>query len=281
MYKSTEGKEEVLAIYDEKMAELNIDYKSEYVETSFGKTHVIVTGDKANPPLVLMHGSNGCAPIALEVYPNLAATYCVYAVDMLAQPNKSEGKLLSMKDDSYGRWMTEVLAALELKSVKMVGFSLGGLAILKTLEYDESRVDEVFLAAPAYIVNGNPIRALLKIFIPMKRYMKRKEVRFIELFLKELFTDRDPFAVKYLSKVFLHFKMDFTPVPVIKQRDAARITTPITLFGADKDMMFPGEKMLKRAKKIFPSLKKSVLLKDSKHVQNRSDNDTIEQEICA
>ena len=39
--------------------------------------------------------------------------------------------------------------------------------------------------------------------------------------------------------------------------------------------MFPGVKMLKRVRKIFPSLKEAVLLKNSKHVQNRIDNNMI------
>jgi hypothetical protein len=37
--------------------------------------------------------------------------------------------------------------------------------------------------------------------------------------------------------------------------------------------------MLKRAKKIFPSLQKAILLEQSRHVQGRSDNDLIEQTI--
>jgi len=37
--------------------------------------------------------------------------------------------------------------------------------------------------------------------------------------------------------------------------------------------------MIKRATKIFPSLRKSRLLKHSKHVQNKEQNEMIEQEI--
>ncbi|MFK5972114.1 MAG: alpha/beta hydrolase, partial [Flavobacteriaceae bacterium] len=80
-------------------------------------------------------------------------------------------------------------------------------------------------------------------------------------------------------KVFLHFNIDFTSVPVIKKEEAQLIRTPITLFAAKKDIMFPGIKMLKRANKIFTSLKKTVLLKNSKHLQNSIDNYEIEKVI--
>lgn len=200
-------------------------------------------------------------------------------MDVLAQPNKSVETRLSMKDDSYGKWMNEIIADLKIESVTMAGFSFGGLIILKTLEYDESKIKEVYLSAPAYIVNGNPLKALLKVFLPMKIYMKTERRWFVEKFLSNLFTDRDEFAIEFLSKVFLEFEMDFTPVPVIDAKKAGEITTPITLFAAQNDILFPGNKMIKRAEKIFPSLRKSILLKHSKHVQNQEQNEIIEQKI--
>ncbi|MDB0037928.1 alpha/beta hydrolase, partial [bacterium] len=138
---------------------------------------------------------------------------------------------------------------------------------------------EVFLSAPAYVVNGNPIKALFKFFIPLKRYMRTKKSKYIDQFLANSFTQKDAFAHNYLSLVFTHFEMDFTPVPVIKKDEASKLMTPITLFGADQDIIFPGGKMIKRAKKIFPSLKHAQLLTNSKHVQDTADNTRIAQII--
>ena len=279
MFKSKKGKKEILHLYDEKLESLNIDYEYVTVNTTFGITNIIAAGDPENPPIIIVHGSNGCAPIALETYANLHKKYRVFAVDVLAQPNKSAETRLSMKDDSYGKWMNEVIATLKIDSVTMAGFSFGGLIILKTLEYDETKIREVYLSAPAHIVNGNPLKALFKVFIPMKRYMKTKKVKYVEKFLSHLFTDRDEFAIEFLSKVFLEFDMDFTPVPVIDANKAREITTPITIFAAQNDILFPGKKMIKRAVKIFPSLKKSTLLEHSKHVQNKDQNEVIESII--
>lgn len=279
LYKSELGKKEILNLYEQKLEDLEIDYKQQPVDTSFGKTNIIVIGDSTKPPLLIIHGSNGCAPISLETYPNLYKKFQVFAIDVLAQPNKSEGNRLNMKDNSYGLWMNELINKLNLKNITMAGFSFGGLIILKTLIQNEKNIKEVFLSAPAFIVNGNPLILLFKVFIPMKCYMKTKKLKYLEKFLKTLFTEPDTFALSYLSKVFLHFNMDFTPVPVIKEAEARLITTPINLFAAKNDIMFPGIKMLKRAKEIFPSLKVHILLKNSKHVQNRIDNDKIENLI--
>jgi len=275
LFKTELGKKEILSLYNEKLEEINTEYEYIKVNTSYGETNIITTGSHLNPPILLIHGSNGCAPIALETYAGLSTKFRVYAIDVLAQPNKSAETRLNMKDNSYGKWMHEVISSLEVENVTMAGFSFGGLIILKTLEYDESKIKEVFLSAPAYIVNGNPIKALFKIFIPMKRFIKRKKTKYVEKFLEEVFTERDEFAIKYLSKVFLHFKMDFTPVPIINKTQANSIKTPITLFAAKNDILFPGIKMIKRASKIFPSLKESKLFEHSKHVQNKEQNEFI------
>ncbi|MCB0664053.1 MAG: alpha/beta hydrolase [Saprospiraceae bacterium] len=279
LFSSEAAKNEILGIYDQKLAELNIEYQSTYLTTKFGNTHILITGNPANPPLLLIHGSNGCAPIGLECYPNLTKKYQVFAIDVLAQPNKSDGTRLSMKDESYGKWTHEIIQKLNLKEVTLAGFSFGGLIILKTLAFSASNIKQAFLASPAYIVNGNPLKALFKVFIPMRRYMSTQKMRFLEKFLAEVFTERDDFAVNFLSKVFLHFNMDFTPVPVISKKEAQKITTPFNLLAAKNDVMFPGEKMIKRARKLFPTMRQSILLNHSKHVQDKEGNLLFEELI--
>jgi pimeloyl-ACP methyl ester carboxylesterase len=275
LYKSEQGKKEILDLYDKKLENLNIDFEYKTIPTCFGDTNIIVTGKASKPPIIIVHGSNGCAPIAIETYKDLIDSFSVYAVDVIAQPNKSAETRLSMNDDSYGQWMNEIIDELELNGVILAGFSFGGLVILKTLINNESKVKEVFLSAPAYVVNGNPIKALIKFFIPMKRFMKTKKEKYLNRFLDAAFTEKDDFAQKSLALVFTHFIMDFTPVPVIKKSDAMNIQTPITLFAAENDIIFPGRKMIKRAKRIFPSLKHTMLLNNSKHVQNKKDNSRI------
>jgi pimeloyl-ACP methyl ester carboxylesterase len=275
LYTSDLAKTQILELYDAKLKELSIEYSYNLIDTKFGKTNVIITGNKSKTPLIVIHGSNGCAPIGIETYIDLMDYFCIYAVDVIAQPNRSAETRPSMKDDSYGQWLNEVIDQLKLSNVTLAGFSFGGLVILKTLINNEENIKEAFLSAPAYIVNGNPIKALFKFFIPMKRFMKTKKQQYLNKFLDSSFSEPDTFAQNFLPKVFTSFDMDFTPVPTISTDEAAKIQTPITIIAAGNDIIFPGQKMIKRAKKIFPSLKNTLLLKDSKHVQNHKDNSII------
>ncbi|MGH1338358.1 MAG: alpha/beta fold hydrolase [Aureispira sp.] len=276
LYDSPQSKAAVLALYDQKLADWSLPYEEQKVETSFGQTHIIVTGSTTKPPLVLVHGSNGCAPVALEVYPNLAKHFRVYAVDVLGQPNKSAEVALPYKGPAYGQWLNEVLEQLDLEQVVLVGFSLGGMVIAKALVEEEKRVKAAYLAAPAGIVSGNPLKGIFQLFLPMKRYIKTGEQAALRKFLGAMFTEEDPFALAFMGKVLPHYKLDFSPIPNLGTKDAKHIQTPISIIGSGQDLLFPGQKMLRRAKKIFPSLKTALLLPDAKHVPNATDNARIE-----
>ncbi|MBR3635468.1 MAG: alpha/beta hydrolase, partial [Lachnospiraceae bacterium] len=56
IYKSEEGKKKILSLYDEQLNRLNVPYKDVYVETSFGRTHLIETGSLQGEPLLIFHG---------------------------------------------------------------------------------------------------------------------------------------------------------------------------------------------------------------------------------
>jgi pimeloyl-ACP methyl ester carboxylesterase len=278
-FKSKEGKEKIITLYNQKLNELNIEYSEKPVETKFGVTNVIRTGDTKNPPLVLIHGTGGCAPQILDSFPNLASKYCVYAVDVLAQPNKSAENRLDMKSLDYGKWLNEVILKLRLKDVTLVGFSFGGFISLKTLEFNEAPVKQIFLIAPVYIVNGNPLVGLFNMFLPLKKFIKTNNQKYIKKVMNVLFSEYDDFALTYMSTTFQHCNMDFSPLPVISKNSSKNIKTPITIFAAEKDIMFPGKKMIKRAKQVFSSLEEVVLLEDSKHVPSLSNLKTIQELI--
>lgn len=265
-FKSEAGKSKILDLYHQKLKDLSVDYSEQLLETKFGVTNIIRVGDTNLPPLLLIHGTGGCAPQILESFPNLSSKYCVYAIDVLAQPNKSAENRLDMKSLDYGKWLIEIIIKLRLKEVTIVGFSFGGFISLKAMEFNETSIKHAFLVAPVYIVNGNPLLGLWKMFMPLKKFIKTNNSKYIKKVMNALFSEYDDFALQYMSLTFQHCNMDFSPLPVIKQSSAKAMQKPITVFACENDIMFPGKKMIRRAKKLFPSLQEVVLLKGSKHV---------------
>lgn len=275
LFSSEAAKKEILDLYFDKLEELDISYEVHTIETSFEDTNILITGNQEGPPLVLLHGANGCAPIAIEALIGLMDDFRIYAIDIIGQPNVSAETRPDMRTDAYGQWIQEILSRLYIHQVTLVGISFGGFVSWKTLLFDERRIAKAFLIVPAGIVNGNPLTALWNVFLPMKRYMKTRKPKYVHHFLRALFTQEDAFAIRFLSKVFLHFEMDFSPIPLISPKEAGRIKTPLYLAGAEHDLLFPGKKMLRRAQKIFPSLQEVIFLEGSKHVPDEAGNEKL------
>ncbi len=51
IYKSEKGKKEIIKLYDSQLSRLKTPWKDVYADTSFGKTHMIETGNLTGKPL--------------------------------------------------------------------------------------------------------------------------------------------------------------------------------------------------------------------------------------
>ena len=280
-YQSPAVKERVLQLYDEKLTEIPLDVEHLDVPTQFGNTHVLRTGRRDGPIAVLLHGANAMAPIALEAMRGLAQDFQLIVPDIPGQPNRSAETRISMRGNDYGAWCNEVLMEMDLQDVTLVGASLGGMISLKTLLDDESRIRRAYLLMPAFIVNGNPLKTIWKVYLPMRRYGKTSDAAALDEFVDGLFTDADPFAPKFFDAVFGKFEMDQSWVPTITRREAQSLNRPVTIFGAADDLFFPGEKMGRRVRKVFPAAAEFVLLEHSKHVPGKVQLEKITQKILS
>lgn len=262
---------EIESLYRQKLDGLSLSYELMTIETSFCDTNIVITGAEENPPLVLLHGNFGCAPLAIEAMIETVPHFRIYAVDIPGQPNLSAECEFNMKDNSYGEWMYEILSRLGVYNVTLVGISRGGFIALKTLVFDEKRISRTFLITPEGIVNTNPLQFFLKVIWPVKRYRATKNTKYLNRFLEEISAEKDEFLKAFLSNALLHYKLVFSRAPLIAKKEALRIKTPVHIFAAEKDLLFPYRRMKKRMKRLFLDLKDTVVFSGSKHVlSNRS-----------
>lgn len=117
IYKSQDGKEESLALYDKQLLKLNMPFSDIYVKTSFGKTHLVETGNKAGKPLLVFHGGNATTAYNLLMCQFLLNDFHIYAVDTIGHPGKSDEVCLSHKGYEYGKWASEVIDKIGYDSI--------------------------------------------------------------------------------------------------------------------------------------------------------------------
>ena len=56
-FKSLEGKQLIYESYDRLLELWGVDKEELDIETMYGKTHIIISGNRANYPLLLIHGT--------------------------------------------------------------------------------------------------------------------------------------------------------------------------------------------------------------------------------
>ena len=126
-FKSKQGEAEYLAAYDTMMAYWPVPYESIDIPGTYGCTHLVASGPKDAPPLVLLHGGRASLTMWSANVGDLSQDYRVYAVDIIGQPGKSIPDHTFKKRDDLIPWFTGLLdCAHTYQRASLVGQSYGG-----------------------------------------------------------------------------------------------------------------------------------------------------------
>ena len=120
-FKTPEGEAGYLAAYDAAMKLWPVPYEEIDIPTRFGMTHVVVSGPKDAPPLVLLHGYMATSTMWSPNIADFSKDYRVYAIDVMGQPSKSIPDEPIRDAADYAAWLTATLDALHLDRVFLVG----------------------------------------------------------------------------------------------------------------------------------------------------------------
>lgn len=164
LYKTEAGYREIMTWYENALAALPLDFESRYVETRYGRTHMLVSGPADAPPLVLVQGYGGSAPLWNYQLPDFSTQHRVYTLDLPGQPGRSAPVVPGLFGDNYALWLTEVLDALDLDRAHIGGVCLGGWIGLKFAAFAPDRVDKLVMLSPVglarfkiYVRSGIPL----------------------------------------------------------------------------------------------------------------------------
>ena len=274
IYKSEEGKKKILELYDQQLKRLTVPYKDLYVETSFGKTHLIETGNLTGEPLLVFHGGNATTAYNLLACDFLFADFHIYAVDMIGHPGKSAQKSLPAFGYDYGKWAGEVIDGLKIKKMSLFGGSFGAGIIVKSMCVVPSKIKRVVLYVPSGIKNAPVIKSASMMF-PMILYWITHKDKWLKkcilpMAVKEENITDDIYQTAKLS--IDHAKVKKIMPSNASEKKMRRCKAPALVMAAEKDCLFPGVGVIKRAEKIIPNCR-TYLLKDRGHINFLTDEE--------
>lgn len=254
IYRSAKAKKAVLELYDKQMKELNIPFKDIYVETLFGKTHLIECGESDKPPLLVFHGGNATTVYNLKYCDFLLPHFHIYAVDTIGHPGKSAETSLSPFNQDYGKWAGEVIKKLGYEHISCFGGSFGAGILVKAMCTVPERISKSVLLVPSAIKNAPSIKSINMMFPMCMYYLTHKEKWFVKCIL--------PMALKkeaISNDILLTAKcsIDNAKVKSImpqneREEQLRKYKNPVLVMAAEKDCLFPAAGVLQRSRKVWP-----------------------------
>ena len=212
VYKNAKAEKAIRESYDALLKMWGTDIEERDISGQYGTTHVIETGDRNKPPLVLFHGVGDDAAL-MWVYnaEELGRHFHIYAVDTIGGPGKSvpgEGYDKTF-DDAV--WISEILDKLGLDKVFMAGVSNGAyLTQMYMIQHPERVIKGISMAGVPVKTSGSgkkaAMKAMMKVFLPEALFPNDKNV--MKLIRKMTGSHYSAFTENRV--VFQHFKQLMT-----------------------------------------------------------------------
>jgi pimeloyl-ACP methyl ester carboxylesterase len=259
-FKTPEGEAAYLAAYDAAMKLWPVPYEDIEIPTRFGITHVLISGPKDAPPLVLLHGMSMTSAMWSPNIADFSKDYRVYALDVMTQPGKSipdPDEPIRDAADFVG-WLRETLDGLNLDRISLVGMSYGGWVALHFAMAAPVRVRKLVLLSPVAsfqpLVKQFGLRMLLMILFPTRL---TTDSLMGWMGIKD--TPGDPLNRCLLDLFYIgmkHFR--FSPetaniMPSVFSDDELRaLHVPVLLLIGDREVIYDPVKALARARALIP-----------------------------
>ena len=258
VFKDDDARERIDAWYETFEDKLD-DPGHREVTISHGANHVLTLGESTNPPLVCVHGAMGSSAHTLLELSHLADDYYLLAPDVPGQSVRAIPERMALGDGSHGRWLIELLDALELERTDVCAVSWGALSI------DTAAIDRLILLVPAGVVTGPVWKATTKVMFPLATYKMFPNEKRLRRLMDGMMTEWDDDWAHYLGDAVRSFRLDLKPPPLTKPEQLEGFDRPTLVVAAEEDLSFPGEKLLDRMEELIPHAE-TELIEGARHM---------------
>jgi pimeloyl-ACP methyl ester carboxylesterase len=253
LYKSEEGARAVRERYLAFLQRWPVANQQIRVATREGETFIVACGDEHAPPLLLLHGSAGNAAMWMGDVTAWAAHFRVYAVDLIGEAALSAPARPPLPTDAHALWLDDVMRALSIERVSLVGVSLGGWMALDYATRRPERVASLAVMCPG----GVGRQKIGVIFKAMALSMcgswgLRK--------LRDSVLGRAPANAPAAVQAFLNFVLlihqNFRPrmvkIPIFSDDALRRLTMPVLAIVGGQDVLLDSAATRRRLENAVP-----------------------------
>ncbi len=252
VYKSNRHMEEIHQFYEEALVSLSVKYREQYIDTAFGKTHVLILGDENKEKIFTLHGGNGINPLNIRIFKPLLEHYCIVAPDVIGMPGKSDPyRNLDSKKDYYGLWILEVLKALDISGCMFVVSSYSSAMLLSLAKVSPDRITKAVLLVPSGITHGPLLPIMIRMTVPFMRYYIHPTTKNLDGIMDTMITEGDNTWRKFLHMMMSGYRMEMRAPKEYKAKELLGFTSPILIAASQEDIFFPADRVFRKAEQLF------------------------------
>ncbi|MYC28694.1 MAG: alpha/beta hydrolase [Chloroflexi bacterium] len=126
------------------MSQPQMSQSSSFVVANGIKHHILEMGERSRPPVMMVHATGLCAYSWLPIARNLARDYFVMALDQRGHGD-TEPSECGYSFEMVGNDLKAIIETLDLKGLRVVGHSSGGLASLMAASQLSARIVQTCL----------------------------------------------------------------------------------------------------------------------------------------
>jgi pimeloyl-ACP methyl ester carboxylesterase len=149
LFKSPKGQARYFGAYDAAMDLWPVPHESQFITTSYGRTHVITCGPRSGYPLLVLHAGQASSTMWFPNVAALAKQFRIYALDTPGEPGKSVPTRRNDSRQDCSAWLEGVMAELGLARAHVLGLSRGAWLALNLAMQAPGRLDRIILLSPA------------------------------------------------------------------------------------------------------------------------------------
>jgi pimeloyl-ACP methyl ester carboxylesterase len=261
VFRSPEIEAQYNAAYEAALKLWPVPYEELYVSTRFGDTHVIASGPKDAPHLVLLQPTGAGATIWYRNVGQFSQHYRTFAIDTISEVNKSILTHPIKSHQDFTDWVVDLFKGLQIENADIVGNSFGGFLTLNTALYLPELVRKVVLISPAAtFVQMWP--SFWHLFIPA--HVIAPMIHSERLVLKSYEWIWQGFPIddcisQLRTIAAINGLPHHGPPSVLSDEELRKIRTPVLLLIGDHEVVYKLEEVIRRATRIVAGLKAEIV----------------------
>jgi pimeloyl-ACP methyl ester carboxylesterase len=261
VFRSPEIEAEYNSVYETALKLWPIPFEEFYVPTRFGETHVIASGSKEAPPLVLFQPTGAGAAIWYRNAAALSQHFRIYAIDTIGEVNKSRLTHPIQANRDFMDWMVDLFGELHIERADIVGNSFGGFLSLGAALYLPDRVKKAVLISPAATFE-TMWPSFWHLFIPAHvigpKIGSRRMILRAYAWMWQGFPS-DDCILQLRNLTALNGLPHHGPPTVFTDEELQKIHIPLLLLIGDHEVIYNTGRVIRRATRLLPNVKAEII----------------------